>query len=93
MKRYVNHMQISADISQGTKLLLERYARAHGIKQQFLIENALLHHLQALEELPVSVIIPPRLVVSAASGRKIAALVGQRQKPTRALVELMRGGD
>jgi hypothetical protein len=86
-------MQISAEISQGTKQLLERYSRAHGVKKQFLIENALLHHIQALEELPASAIVPPRLVVSAASGRKIAKLVSKRQKPTRTLVELMRGGD
>jgi hypothetical protein len=86
-------MQISAEISQATKDLLERYSRAHGVKKQFLIESALLHHIQALEELPAGVIIPPRLVVSAASGRKIADLVSKRQKPTSELVELMRGGD
>jgi hypothetical protein len=86
-------MQISAEISEGTKQLLERYSRAHGVKKQFLIESALLHHIQALEELPTSIIIPPRLVVSAASGRKIAELVSKRQKPTSELVELMRGGD
>jgi hypothetical protein len=86
-------MQISAEISQGTKQLLERYSRAHGVKKQFLIESALLHHIQALEELPASAIIPPRLVVSAASGRKIVKLVSKRQKPARKLVELMRGGD
>ena len=86
-------MQISAEISLATKELLERYSRAHGVKKQFLIESALLHHIQALEQLPAGVIIPPRLVVSAASGRKIAKLVTKRQKPTRKLVELMRGGD
>ena len=86
-------MQISADISEGTKLLLERYSRAHGIKKQFLIESALLHHIQALEELPAGIIIPPRLVVNAASGRKLVELVSKRQRPTSKLVELMRSGD
>jgi hypothetical protein len=86
-------MQISAEISEGTRQLLERYSRAHGVKKQFLIESALLHHIQALEELPINIIIPPRIVVGAASGRKIAELVRKRQKPTRELVELMRGGD
>jgi len=86
-------MQISADISKATKQLLERYSRAHGVKKQFLIESALLHHIQALEELPASVIIPPRIVVNAASGRKIAQLIRKRQKPGRELVELMRGDD
>jgi hypothetical protein len=86
-------MQISAEISESTKQLLERYSRAHGIKKQFLIESALLHHIQALEELPPGVIIPPRLVLSANSARKVAELVRTRPKPTRELVELMRGGD
>ena len=47
-------MQISAEISEGTKRLLERYSRAHGVKKQFLIESAVLHHIQALEALPAS---------------------------------------
>jgi len=68
-------MQISADISEGTKQLLER---------------SLLHHIQALEALPTDVIIPPRLLVSAASGRKIARLIGKRRMPATELVELMR---
>lgn len=85
-------MQISAEISDGTRRLLERYSRAHGLKKQFLIENALLHHLQALEELPAGVIIPPRIVVTAASGRKLLGALARRPKPTRALLELMRGG-
>ncbi len=86
-------MQISAEISRGTRELLERYSRAHGVKKQFLIENAVLHHIQALEELSTGIIIPPRVVVSAASGREIAQLIAKRQKPTNQLVELMRGGD
>ncbi len=86
-------MQISAEISQGTRQLLERYSRAHGVKKQFLIESALLHHIQALEDLPASVIVPPRLVVSTTSGRKIADRLTKKQKPTGELVELMRGGD
>lgn len=86
-------VQISAEITKGTRELLERYSRAHGVKKQFLVENALLHHIQALEELPSGVIVSPRLVVSASSGRKIAEVLRKRQKPTRKLVELMRGGD
>jgi len=62
-------MQISAEISQGTKQLLERYSL---VKKQFLIQSAVPHHIQALGELPTGVIIPPRLVVSAAIGRRIA---------------------
>lgn len=86
-------MQISAEISKETKDQLESYARAHGLKKQFLIENALLHFLRALDELPANVIVPPRLVVTRRSGRKLTSLISGKRKPTRALVELMRGDD
>lgn len=86
-------MQISAEISKETKQRLENYSRAHGIKKQFLIENALLHFLGALDELPSNIIIPPRLVITERSGRRVASLISGKRKPTRALVELMRGDD
>jgi hypothetical protein len=44
--------QISAFISDTTKELVERYVEAHGVKKGHLIEEALLHHLQALRDLP-----------------------------------------
>lgn len=86
-------MQISAQISKETKDRLESYSRAHGIKKQFLIETALLSFLGALDELPAHVILPPRLVVTERTGRKVAHLISGKRKPTRALVELMRGDD
>ena len=72
---------------------MESYSRAHGLKKQFLIENALLHYLRALDELPANVILPPRLIVTRRSGRRMAALISGKRKPTRALVELMSGDD
>jgi hypothetical protein len=86
-------MQISAEISKETKQRLESYSRAHGIKKQFLIESALLHFLGALDELPANIIVPPRLVITERSGRRVASLISGKRKPTRALVELMRGDD
>ncbi len=70
--------QISAYITKETKDLVERYVRARGVKKGFLVESALLHHLQALGELPADVIIPPRLVVSQKSGK---AILEQLEKP------------
>ena len=43
--------QISAHISEETRDMVERYAGAHGMKKGALVEQALLHHLQALREL------------------------------------------
>jgi len=86
-------MQISAEISKETRDRLERYSRAHGLKKQFLIENALLHFLRALDELPASVIVPPRLVVSQRSGSRLTTLISRKRKPARALVQLMSSDD
>ena len=86
-------MQISAQISKETKERLESYSRAHGIRKQFLIESALLDFLRALDELPATVMLPTRLVVTERSGRSVASLISGKRKPTRALVDLMRGGN
>lgn len=85
-------IQISAVVSRTTKSMLERHARASGIKKGRLVEDALRHHLLALDELPADVIIHPRLVVTAKSGKAILSQV-ETGKPNAALGELMRDGD
>ena len=83
--------QISAYISEATKDKVERYAEAHGVKKGHLVEEALLHHLQALRELPANIVIPPRIIVTADSFEKVAELVKKPRKPTKALRDLMAG--
>lgn len=83
--------QISAHISAQTKEQLERYADAHGVKKGALVEQALLHHLQALRELPADVIIPPRLVLTRESFAQVAGLIKEPRKPTKAMRALMSG--
>jgi hypothetical protein len=83
--------QISAQISDTTRKLMEKHVRRTGIKKGHLIEQALLHHLQALDELPAEYVVRPRLVVSRSTGeRLLAAASGE---PASALRELMRDGD
>jgi uncharacterized protein (DUF1778 family) len=84
-------IQISAYISEATKEKLERYAEAHGLKKGFLIEEALLHHLQALNELPADVVIPQRITVTPASYKMILDRIKKPRKPTKALRDLMAG--
>ncbi len=70
---------------------MERHVRQSGVKKGHLIEQALLHHLQALDELPAELVIHPRIVVARKTGQKLlgrAAAV-----PTPALRKLMRDGD
>ena len=83
--------QISAYISKATREQVERYADAHGVKKGHLVEEALLHHLQALRELPADIIIPPRLWLSPKSLAKVGELVKKPRKPTKAMRALMSG--
>ena len=85
-------IQISAPISETTRDLLERHVRRTGVKKGYLVEQALLHHLQALDELPAEYIIHPRIVVSRETGEQMRRRAASA-KPTPALRKLMRDGD
>ena len=80
--------QVSAVISTATKELLDRHVRATGVKKGHVLEMALLHHLQALHELPSDIVISPRIVVSPRSGKEIEERI-RASKPTRSLRDLM----
>jgi hypothetical protein len=84
--------QISAQISETTRALMEQHVRRTGVKKGHLVEQALLHHLQALDELPSEYIIHPRIVVSRKTGEEMLRQA-ESAKPTSALRELMRDGD
>jgi len=81
-------VQISAYVADETKENMEQYSAIHGIKKGFLIENALDHYLQALQEIPTEFIVPSKIIVSDASFKKVA---NNANEPTEALKELMRG--
>lgn len=85
-------IQISALVSATTKELLERHVRSTGVKKGHLVEQALRHHLQALDALPADAIVHPRLVVTRKSGEAILKQVATG-KPTKALRDLMSDGD
>jgi hypothetical protein len=81
--------QISALVSRATSDLLERHVRATGVKKGYLVEQALRHHLQALQELPADVVVHPKLVVTKKSGAAILTHI-RKGKPTPALRDLLR---
>lgn len=82
--------QISAVVSATTRMLLDKHVQATGIKKSHLIEEAILHHVRALEALPADVIVHPRLVVSRRSGEEIANRLKRPRRPTKLLRALMR---
>ena len=81
--------QISALVSRTTSDLLERHVRATGVKKGHLVEQALRHHLQALQELPADVVVHAKLVVTRKSGQAIRTQI-EKGTSTPALRSLMR---
>ena len=81
--------QISAYISEEVNKRIEEYSKIHGVKKAFLIESALLHHLLALAELPLDVIIPPSILVSRRSGERVLGRLRRPAKPTKDMRKLM----
>ncbi len=83
--------QISAYISKSTKREIERYTEAHGVKKGHFIEQALLHHLQALRELPSDLPVPSQLKLTKESQATVAGLVLKPRRRTKAMRDLLAG--
>jgi hypothetical protein len=84
-------VQISAFVSAETKARLDAYVREYGVKRSYLIERALQHHLAAMDAIPSDVLIPPAVVVSKASGAKLADKLLNPPPPTDAMKALFNG--
>jgi len=83
--------QISATISETTKERLDRFTESHGLKKNFVVEQALLYFMEARRELPAEALVPARLVVEDNAFHRIVELLTSPPAPTKALRELMRG--
>ncbi len=83
--------QISAFISEGTKLRLDRISQIRGLRKGFVLEQALLYYFRALEELPEEAFLPPRLVLSKDSFDEITDLIDNPPSPTKPMKELIDG--
>lgn len=86
-----NQSQISATISEATKDKLDRFTESHGLKKNFVVEQALLYFMEARRELPDEALIPTRLMVDDKAFDRLVELLESPPKPTAALRELMRG--
>lgn len=86
-------VQISANVSEETRALLDQATEARGLKKGHVIEEALLLYLHALRELPSDVILPSRLVLTEASGREVVDQVLHPREVTEAMRSLMSGED
>ena len=80
--------QISAHISVTAQQRLDQFARATGVTRSRLLEEALMHHLRALEELPPEAIVPARAVLSRESAERVRTLLSHPKPPTQAMKRL-----
>jgi uncharacterized protein (DUF1778 family) len=83
--------QISATVSVATKEKLDRFTESHGLKKNFVVEQALLYFMEARRELPDEAFIPARLVLDDKVFDRVVDLLESPPAPTDALRELMRG--
>jgi S-adenosylmethionine:diacylglycerol 3-amino-3-carboxypropyl transferase len=83
--------QISATISSATKEELDRFTDSHGLKKNYVVEQALLFFMNARRELPDEALIPARIVLDDGAFDRIAATVERAPAPSEALRMLMRG--
>lgn len=85
--------QISATISAATKERLDRFTESHGLKKNFVVEQALLYFMEARRELPDEALISARLVLDDKTFDRVVALIESPPAPTGALRKLMRVKD
>lgn len=83
--------QISATISAATKEQLDRFTESHGLKKNYVVEQALLYFMEARRELPDEALVPTRLVLDDKAFDRVVDLLERPPAPTAALRELMRG--
>ena len=81
--------QISATISAATKEKLDRFTESHGLKKNFVVEQALLFFMEARRELPDEALVPTRIVLQEEDFDRVVAMLAEPPAPTKALRELM----
>jgi len=80
--------QVSAHISEETKARLERFVRRTGQTRGRVIEDALLQHLQALEQLSIEAIVPARIVLAPESATRVSQMLTRPPEPTEDMKRL-----
>ena len=85
--------QISATISAATKQRLDRFTESHGLRKNFVVEQALLFFMEARTELPDEALIPARVVLENAAFDELVRTIESPEAPTDALRALVHGRD
>lgn len=87
----MSQSQISATVSDTTRKKLDRFVRGHGLKKNFVIEQALLYYMEARRELPDEALLPGRLVLDDKTFKLVVDGLVSPPAPTEKLKELLSG--
>ena len=83
--------QVSATVSTATRERLDRFTEKHGLRKNYVVEQALLLFMESRRELPDEAFLPGRIVLGDAEFERVVALLEAPPAPTPALRELMHG--
>jgi uncharacterized protein (DUF1778 family) len=86
----VSQSQISATISVATKEKLDQFTESHGLKKNYVVEQALLYFMEARKNLPDEALVPVRIVLDDEAFDRLVEVVESPPPATAALRELMR---
>ncbi len=84
--------QVSAYVSDETNARLDLFVRETGVAKSRMIEDAIVTHLDALDVLPPTAIVPTRIVLDKESGEAFFESLQAKPEPTEALIQLMMLG-
>lgn len=82
--------QISATISAATKERLDAFTESHGLRKNYVVEQALLYFMESRRELPDEALVPTRLVLEEPAFERLVENLARAPSPTTELRELMR---
>ena len=82
--------QISAQVSDSAKQLLDEFSALSGIKKNRIVEDALWFYVRARQELPESAIVPARMVLTERGAAAVERSLARPPQATPALARLMQ---
>ena len=83
--------QISAAVSAATKERLDRFTESHGLKKNYVVEQALLFFMDSRRALPDEAFVPARIVLEDKAFDRLVESLEHPAAPTEGLRGLMRG--
>jgi uncharacterized protein (DUF1778 family) len=81
--------QISAHVSQGVKTKLDKLSKVRGLRKAFILEQALVYHFRAMEEMPEEAFLPARIILPQKSFGDITESLKNPPPATKKMQELM----